>query len=94
MPIFSDLSLVAPASSVTAIVGSSGSGKSTLASLLLRYYDPNGGNELFMRAIFKVISVCIGCVTFGCVYVCFFLKFFVSSKRSSVQIPVKCEHLL
>lgn len=43
IPIFSNLSLVAPASSVTAIVGSSGSGKSTLASLLLRYYDPDGG---------------------------------------------------
>lgn len=45
VPVFSGLSLVAPASSVTAIVGASGSGKSTLASLLLRYYDPDQGNE-------------------------------------------------
>lgn len=45
VPVFSGLSLEAPASSVTAIVGASGSGKSTLASLLLRYYDPDQGNE-------------------------------------------------
>ncbi|PIK61530.1 ATP-binding cassette sub-family B member 10, mitochondrial [Apostichopus japonicus] len=44
VPVFSGLSLEAPASSVTAIVGASGSGKSTLASLLLRYYDPDQGH--------------------------------------------------
>ena len=41
--IFSNLNLDVPAGSVTAVVGSSGSGKSTLASLLLRFYDPQGG---------------------------------------------------
>ncbi|XP_059927038.1 ATP-binding cassette sub-family B member 10, mitochondrial [Gadus macrocephalus] len=42
-PIFSDLSLLVPAGSVMAVVGSSGSGKSTLVSLLLRLYDPDAG---------------------------------------------------
>ena len=37
----SNLNLVLPASSCTAIVGSSGSGKSTIASLLLGLYPPN-----------------------------------------------------
>ena len=44
-PIFSDLSLLVPAGSVMAVVGSSGSGKSTLVSLLLRLYDPDAGER-------------------------------------------------
>ncbi|KAG7279145.1 hypothetical protein CRUP_022340, partial [Coryphaenoides rupestris] len=42
-PIFSNLSLLVPAGTVMAVVGSSGSGKSTLVSLLLRLYDPDAG---------------------------------------------------
>ncbi|XP_021378498.1 ATP-binding cassette sub-family B member 10, mitochondrial-like [Mizuhopecten yessoensis] len=44
MQIFSDLSLLVPAGSVTAVVGASGSGKSTLGTLLLRFYDPTKGS--------------------------------------------------
>ncbi|KAM8894745.1 ATP-binding cassette sub-family B member 10, mitochondrial [Spinachia spinachia] len=42
-PIFQNLSLLVPAGSIMAVVGSSGSGKSTLVSLLLRLYDPQAG---------------------------------------------------
>ncbi|XP_040926033.1 bile salt export pump [Betta splendens] len=41
--IFQNLSLLVPAGSVMAVVGSSGSGKSTLVSLLLRLYDTDAG---------------------------------------------------
>jgi ABC-type multidrug transport system fused ATPase/permease subunit len=37
------LSLFLPAGKTTAIVGESGAGKSTLVDLLLRYYEPQGG---------------------------------------------------
>jgi ABC-type bacteriocin/lantibiotic exporter with double-glycine peptidase domain len=46
-PILNDLSLTIPAGSNVAIVGPSGSGKSTIVSLLLRFYDPEGGRTLF-----------------------------------------------
>ncbi|KAM6942602.1 ATP-binding cassette sub-family B member 10, mitochondrial [Xenentodon cancila] len=42
-PIFQNLSLLVPAGTVMAVVGSSGSGKSSLVSLLLRLYDPDAG---------------------------------------------------
>uniref|UniRef100_A0A3P8UDD6 ATP binding cassette subfamily B member 10 n=1 Tax=Cynoglossus semilaevis TaxID=244447 RepID=A0A3P8UDD6_CYNSE len=42
--IFKNLSLVVPAGTVMAVVGSSGSGKSTMVSLLLRLYDTDLGN--------------------------------------------------
>ncbi len=42
----SDISFVAPAGSVTAVVGPTGAGKSTLISLLPRFIDPNGGSIL------------------------------------------------
>uniref|UniRef100_A0A665UHA8 ATP-binding cassette sub-family B member 10, mitochondrial n=1 Tax=Echeneis naucrates TaxID=173247 RepID=A0A665UHA8_ECHNA len=42
-PIFQNLSLLVPAGTIMAVVGSSGSGKSTLVSLLLRLYDPDAG---------------------------------------------------
>ncbi|XP_014666883.1 PREDICTED: ATP-binding cassette sub-family B member 10, mitochondrial-like [Priapulus caudatus] len=41
--VFHHMSLIIPAGSVMAIVGSSGSGKSTLASLLLRFYEADEG---------------------------------------------------
>lgn len=42
-PIFQNLSLLVPAGTIMAVVGSSGSGKSTLVSLLLRLYNPDAG---------------------------------------------------
>lgn len=44
-PIFQNLSLLVPAGTVMAVVGSSGSGKSTLVSLLLRLYDADAGES-------------------------------------------------
>lgn len=44
-PIFQDLSLLVPAGTIMAVVGSSGSGKSTLVSMLLRLYDPDAGEN-------------------------------------------------
>jgi len=41
--ILKKLSLLAPAGSVTALVGHSGAGKSTITNLLLRFYDPQQG---------------------------------------------------
>lgn len=39
-----DLSFVAPAQAITAIVGPSGAGKSTIFNLLARFYDPSAGS--------------------------------------------------
>lgn len=47
--ILSGLNLNMPAGTVTAVVGASGSGKSTLSSLLLRFYDPNQGIDVFVK---------------------------------------------
>ena len=44
--IFKNLSFDIPAGSNVCIVGPSGRGKSTIASLLLRFYNPNGGKIL------------------------------------------------
>lgn len=41
--VLKNLSLSAPAGSVTALVGHSGAGKSTITNLLLRFYDPQQG---------------------------------------------------
>jgi len=38
-----DVSLVIPAGSTAAFIGTTGSGKSTLAKLLMRFYEPNAG---------------------------------------------------
>uniref|UniRef100_A0AC35TNT6 ABC transmembrane type-1 domain-containing protein n=1 Tax=Rhabditophanes sp. KR3021 TaxID=114890 RepID=A0AC35TNT6_9BILA len=43
-PIFHDVTFSVDTGKVTAIVGGSGCGKSTIANLLLRLYDPTGGN--------------------------------------------------
>jgi putative ABC transport system ATP-binding protein len=46
LTIFNDLSFKIPAGSNVCIVGPSGRGKSTITSLLLRYYNPTGGQIL------------------------------------------------
>ncbi|MBI1293035.1 ATP-binding cassette domain-containing protein [bacterium] len=45
-PVLHDVSLTAPAGSVTAIVGPSGSGKSTLVSLIASFHSPGSGRVL------------------------------------------------
>lgn len=42
-PVLRDFSVRIPAGSLTAVVGSTGAGKTTLVSLLLRFYEPQGG---------------------------------------------------
>ncbi len=46
VPVLRDVSLVAPAGSTTALVGSSGSGKSTLISLIMAFNHPGAGRVL------------------------------------------------
>src|SRR5690349_7228313 len=41
--VLAGMNLTVPEGKVTAIVGPSGSGKSTVMALLLRFYDPTGG---------------------------------------------------
>jgi ATP-binding cassette, subfamily B, bacterial len=43
IPVLENLNVTIPANKVTAIVGTSGSGKTTLMKLLLKFYEPNGG---------------------------------------------------
>ncbi|CAF0893719.1 unnamed protein product [Rotaria sordida] len=43
VPVLRNLSLIARAGQITALVGSSGCGKSTCISLFLRYYEPSSG---------------------------------------------------
>jgi len=45
-PAISDISFIAAAGEVTAIIGSTGSGKSTLVNLIPRFYDVNKGSVL------------------------------------------------
>ncbi len=45
-PALSDVSFTLPAGQMTAIVGESGSGKTTLMKLLLKFYEPTGGDIL------------------------------------------------
>ena len=42
-PVLRDLSFVAPAGRMTAIVGPSGAGKTTITKLIARFYDPEAG---------------------------------------------------
>lgn len=44
--VLKNINLVMPAGKVTAIVGASGSGKTTLLKLILKYYEPTGGDIL------------------------------------------------
>ena len=54
--IFQNLSLLVPAGTIMAVVGSSGSGKSTLVSLLLRLYDSDEGENNSSFSYCSVIS--------------------------------------
>ena len=45
-PVLDDLSLLVHPGEVVALVGSSGAGKTTLINLLMRFYDPQGGQIL------------------------------------------------
>ena len=47
MQVLKNVSIDAKAGEQVAIVGPSGAGKSTIVSLLLRFYEPSGGNILF-----------------------------------------------
>lgn len=46
-PVLRDISFHAAAGQQIALVGPSGAGKSTIASLILRFYEPDGGTILF-----------------------------------------------
>lgn len=46
-PALSGINIHIPAGKMTAIVGESGSGKTTLMKLLLKFYDPTGGQILY-----------------------------------------------
>jgi ATP-binding cassette subfamily B protein len=45
-PVLKDVSFIAPAGKLTALVGPSGAGKSTITHLVSRLYDPNSGTVL------------------------------------------------
>ncbi|MFT3823142.1 MAG: ABC transporter transmembrane domain-containing protein [Chitinophagaceae bacterium] len=47
LPVLRDVSITAMPGEQVAIVGPSGAGKSTIAALLLRFYEPTGGQLLF-----------------------------------------------
>lgn len=55
--ILKQLSLYIPSNQTTAIVGMSGSGKTTLLKLLLRFYDPKGGDILIGQTPLRDIDL-------------------------------------
>jgi len=64
-PVFTDFSLSVAPGQTMALVGESGSGKSTVVSLLVRYYDPQGG-----QARSELPRVCLHFDTRPCLEVC------------------------
>ncbi|HWU80343.1 MAG TPA: ABC transporter ATP-binding protein, partial [Caulobacter sp.] len=56
--VLQDLTLTAPAQSVTALVGRSGAGKSTVLNLISRFYDPDQGTV-------RIDGMNVGDVTFA-----------------------------
>nr|WP_115888110.1 peptidase domain-containing ABC transporter [Flavobacterium cutihirudinis] len=54
--VLEDLSLLVPKQKTTAIVGTSGSGKTTLLKLLMKFYEPNGGEIFLDKMKFSSIS--------------------------------------
>jgi ABC-type multidrug transport system fused ATPase/permease subunit/predicted Ser/Thr protein kinase len=57
VPTLSDVNLVIPAGTRTAIVGPSGSGKSSLLNLLMRSYDPDEGSVTFDGQDIRAVSL-------------------------------------
>ncbi len=55
--VLKNISFRAEAGQTVALVGSSGSGKTTIASLVLRFYDPNGGSILIDGVDSKTMSL-------------------------------------
>ena len=55
--VFDGLSLELPAGQMSAIIGPSGSGKSTVVSLILRFYDPLGGEVLLDGVDLRTLNV-------------------------------------
>jgi ATP-binding cassette, subfamily B, fatty acid transporter len=56
VPVIEDLSLMAEAGSVVAIVGPTGAGKTTLASLLMRFYEVDSGSILIDGVDISTVS--------------------------------------
>jgi ATP-binding cassette subfamily B protein len=54
--ILKNINLIIPGGKTTAIVGTSGSGKTTLLKLILKFYQPGGGNLLLNDIPFNQIS--------------------------------------
>lgn len=54
--VLEDLNLLVPKQKTTAIVGTSGSGKTTLLKLLMKFYEPNGGEIFLDKMKFSSIS--------------------------------------
>jgi len=57
VPVLNGIAFNAPPGTAIALVGPTGAGKTTIASLLLRYYDPQGGRVLIDGVDLREVSV-------------------------------------